>query len=404
MNVVFIQYVNKLRERRGNPYTLFILYALHTLAEYFFNNHSQVFPCLAFRYFIQVHEHGYKWSLSITGHQSNQLVLNGLNTALYFFCQTMLYNLVNHCIIQGFTAFFPFFYNLLPDLLAAYIYKGCQMGQCEGLSAVLIGCYLRNNLGSYVAGSEEAVRLFNHGLADNGSVLQHIFQIDKVAVMFTLSKVVRIMEMNDAFLVCLHNLFRQEETFCQVLGYFTSHIIALCGVNYRVLIGIFLLYFFIRQVNQRKDSIIRSIGLTGDFSLITITDILLGYFVGAHFHDAAFHHILNIFYVYRMKHIIYRLGYGICYSTDLKIIHLVKFTDFPVGCSNRIDNLMSIKCYFLTISLYNSCLYFNQITLQRCHIHNLHKTSITGLFCLFLLRFVSIQHVVLFIFETLHIV
>ena len=48
------------------------------------------------------------------------------------------------------------------------------MGQRKGLSAVLVAGYLGNDLGGNVAGSKEAVRLLDHGLADDRTILQHI--------------------------------------------------------------------------------------------------------------------------------------------------------------------------------------------------------------------------------------
>ena len=50
---------------------------------------------LSFRHFVQIHEHGYKRRLSVTGHQSDQLILDRLYPALNFVSQTAFHDLVN---------------------------------------------------------------------------------------------------------------------------------------------------------------------------------------------------------------------------------------------------------------------------------------------------------------------
>ena len=86
------------------------------------------------------------------------------------------------------------------------------MGKGKGLSAVLVGSHLCHNLGGYIAGSEEAVRLFNHGLGNHRAVLQHILQVDQVTVMLLLGIVIGIMEVNHPFLMSLHNILRKQKS------------------------------------------------------------------------------------------------------------------------------------------------------------------------------------------------
>ena len=86
------------------------------------------------------------------------------------------------------------------------------MGQREGLSAVLIAGYLCDDLCGNVTCGKEAVRLLNQCLADNRAVLEHILQIDQVAVMLTLCVVIGIMEMNDSLVVSLYDLLRKQNT------------------------------------------------------------------------------------------------------------------------------------------------------------------------------------------------
>ena len=95
------------------------------------------------------------------------------------------------------------------------------------------------------------MRLFNHRLADDGAVLQHIFQIDKIAVVFFLGEIVSIVEMDNAFIMGFHDIFGKKKTFRQILGNLACHVVSLGGVDNRVLIGIFLLDLFIIEFNER---------------------------------------------------------------------------------------------------------------------------------------------------------
>ena len=86
------------------------------------------------------------------------------------------------------------------------------MRKGKGLSAILVGSHLCHNLGSYIAGGKEAVRLFNHGLGNHRAVLQHILQVDQVTVMLLLGIVIGIMEVNPPFLMSLHNILRKQKS------------------------------------------------------------------------------------------------------------------------------------------------------------------------------------------------
>ena len=175
------------------------------------------------------------------------------------------------------------------------------MGQSKGLSTILVRGNLSNDLCCYITCSEEAVRSFDHGLRDNRAVLQHIFEVDQITVMLSLSEIIGVMEMNNAFLMSTNDVFRKKHTLGQILRYFAGHVVTLSGVDHRILIGILLLYFLICLIDQGEDSIIGSIRLTGDFSLISVADILLCYFIAAHLHDASLNHILDIFDIDGMR-------------------------------------------------------------------------------------------------------
>ena len=48
----------------------------------------------------------------------------------------------------------------------------------------------------------------DHGLGNDRAVLEHILQIDEAAVMHALCEIIRIVEMNESFLMRSHDIFR----------------------------------------------------------------------------------------------------------------------------------------------------------------------------------------------------
>ena len=96
------------------------------------------------------------------------------------------------------------------DLLPGDLNEGGQMGQGNGLAAVLVGGHLGDDLGGDVAGGGEAVGLFDQGAGDDGAVLQHVLQIDQIAVVHVLGIIVHVVEVDDARLVGLHDVLGQQ--------------------------------------------------------------------------------------------------------------------------------------------------------------------------------------------------
>ena len=80
------------------------------------------------------------------------------------------------------------------------------MGQADALAAVLVGGHLRDDLGGNVAGGGEAVGLLDEGARNDGAVLEHILQVDQVAVVHMLREVVGVVEVDQALLVRLDDV------------------------------------------------------------------------------------------------------------------------------------------------------------------------------------------------------
>ena len=124
------------------------------------------------------------------------------------------------------------------------------MGQSKGLSAVLIACYLCYDLGGNIAGRVKGMRLLDHGFTDNSSILQHVLQINQIAVVLSLSKIIGIVKMDNAFSMCPDDFLRQKQTHGQILADFAGHVVSLGGIDDWIFIGVFLLDFLIHPINQ----------------------------------------------------------------------------------------------------------------------------------------------------------
>ena len=127
--IIFIQYIDQLRERRRDPYAFLILHTLHPLNQHFFYDQRQIVSKLPFPNFIQIHEYCHERSLPVTGHQRDQLILDRLDPALYLVSQAPFRYPADNSIIQALPAFFPFFDHTLAKLFPANIDKRSQVCQ-----------------------------------------------------------------------------------------------------------------------------------------------------------------------------------------------------------------------------------------------------------------------------------
>ena len=241
IDIVLIQCVDDLREGRCDPDTLLILDALHALLQDLLDDHREVITGLARRYLIEVHEHRNERCLTVTGHEGDHLILDGLYTTYDLFLQALFHDLPYLLVGHADAGLCILFQHAARDLLTGYVHERCQVAEGEGLSAILVRGHLCDDLCCDIAGRIEAVRLLDHGAGDHGAVLQHILEIHEITVVLTLCEVIRIMEVDDALAVCLRDLLREKHTVGEVSRYIAGHIVTLCGVDHRILIRVFLL-------------------------------------------------------------------------------------------------------------------------------------------------------------------
>ncbi len=351
VDIVLIEHIDELRECRGDPDALLVLDALHALAKDLLDDHRKVLSRLSVRHLIEVHEHRDERRLAVAGHQGDQLILDGLNAALDLLLQAVSDDLLNHFRICVLAALLSLLDDFLADLLAGDIDKRSKVRERERLTAVLVRSNLSHDLGRDVAGGEEAVRLLDHRLADDGAVLQHVLEVDEVAVVFLLRIVIGIVEMDQAFLMCLHDVLRQEQTLGQVLADLAGHVVTLRGVDDRVLVGVLLLHLLVHLVDESKDSVVGGVGLAGDLSLVAVANVLLCHLIPAHLHDTRLHHVLDVLDVHRMGGLCHLLCDLLGDRIDLVVVQLIDAGNFDIGLADGIDDLCDIKCHLLAIAL-----------------------------------------------------
>ena len=243
---------------------------------------------------VQVHKYRHKGSLSIGGQQRHHLVLDGLHTAADLIPQPLFHH-VGKLLLGDVRLYLLHLLLQLPaDLFPAHLHKGRQVGQRNGLPTVLVAGHLRYDLGGNVTGGGEGMRPLDQGPGDNGPVLQHVLQVHQVAVVHMLRKVVAVMEVDDPLIMGLHNIRGQQNTVGDITGNLTGHIVALGGIDHRVLIGIFLLGLLVAALDEGKDLLIGGIAAAHQAAGIAVGDVALGHLKGAVRHDLLLHQVLNL--------------------------------------------------------------------------------------------------------------
>ena len=168
------------------------------------------------------------------------------------------------------------------------------MRQADALPTVLAGGYLCDDLGRNVAGGGETVGLINAGTADDRTVLEHIFQVDQVAVVHMLCEVVGVVEMDNAVLVCLYDILGKEQTVGDVTADLTRHIVALNAVDRGIFVGVFLLDFLVVTFDQGQNAVVGGIGTAFQESLVAVFDIVFSHVESTALHDLVLDEVLDL--------------------------------------------------------------------------------------------------------------
>ena len=134
-----------------------------------------------------------------------------------------------------------------------------EVREGDGLAAVLAGGHLGDDLRGDVAGGGEAVRALDERAGDHRAVLQHVLEVYEVAVVHVLGKVVRVVEVDDALVVGLHDLGGKQLAHREVLGDLAGHVVALNGDDGGVLVGVLLLDLLVVALDEGEDLVVRRV-------------------------------------------------------------------------------------------------------------------------------------------------
>ena len=255
------------------------------------------------------------------------------------------------------------------ELLAADVNKGCEVGKADALTAVLTGCDLRDDLRCDIARGGKAVRLFDHGAADNGAVLEHILEIDEIAVVHMLCEIVRVMEMDDALIVCGNDVCRQKDSSCDILADFTCHVVALNAVDGRIFIGVFLLDLFVVTFDEGHDLFVGGVGLTNERTVVAIGDVTSCYVKRAEIHDLIFYHVLNFFNAEGTVDIECGAFHVFCDTFDLHRGETSAWNNAFVCLGNGDNDLVGVEYNLCTVALddfHSGLLFFYKILYHKC--------------------------------------
>ncbi len=294
-DVVLFKHVDELRERRRDPNARLVLDALVALTEHLLDDHGQVVLLGLVLRFVQVHEDGDERSLAVGGHEGDDLILDDLDAAADLVAQTLLDNLVDLLAGGLESEAVHFGKGLSADLLARDVDERGQMGERDGLAAVLAGSHLCDDLRGDVARGGEAVRLLDERARDDGAVLQHVFKVHQVAVVHVLGEVVGIMEMDEAVVMGFDDVMRQKLAHGEVFRNLAGHVVALNRNHGGVLVGVFLLHFFVVGFDKRKNFVVGRVLVALLVLQVAIDDVLArdGELVQAH--DLVFDKVLDLF-------------------------------------------------------------------------------------------------------------
>ena len=195
------------------------------------------------------------------------------------------------------------------------------------------------------------MRSFDEGAGDDGAVLQHILQIDQIAIVHMLGEVVAIVEMDDALVMRLDDIGGQQDAVGDIAGDLAGHVVPLGGIDHRVFIGIFLLGFLVAALDEGKDLFIGGIAAAHQTAGVAVGDVALGDFKGAVSHDLLFHQVLNFLHRGGTVHLLAGKIHRFRDAADLHGGHALAFLHHVIGFGDSGDDFGNIKVHLGAVSL-----------------------------------------------------
>ena len=343
VDVVLLEHVNELRERRRDPDALFVFHALIALAQRLLDDHGEVVALLLVFRLAEVHEHRHERGLAVRSQQRDDLILDRLHAAADLLAHAVFDQLCQLLLARMRVDGLHLGRDLAADALAADLHERGQVRQRDRLPAVLVGGDLRDDLGRDVARGREAVRPLDECAGDNGAVFEHVLKVHEVAVVHVLRVIICVVEVDDALLVRLDDVLRQQEAARDVAADLAGHVVALRAVDDRVLVGVFLLGLFVVALDETQDAVVGRIGAAHQAAGIAVGDVGLGDLERAVGHNLLFDHVLNFFHGGTAAQLLTGELHALGNALDLPRRHAVALFDGGVGLRDGHDDLGNVK-------------------------------------------------------------
>ena len=351
VDIVLLEHVDELRERRRDPDALLVFHALIALAQRLLDDHGEVMALLLVFRLAEVHEHRHERRLTVRGQQRDDLILDRLHAAADLLADAVFDELGQLLLARMRVDGLHLSRDLAADALAADLHERRQMRQRDRLPAVLVGGDLRDDLGRDVARGREAVRPLDERAGDDGAVFEHILQIHKVAVVHMLRVIVGVVEVDDALLVRLDDVLGQQDAVGDVAADLTGHVVTLRAVDDRVLVGVFLLGLLVVALDQAQDAVVGRVGAAHQTAGVAVGDVGLGDLERAVRHDLLFDHVLDFFHGGAAAELLTGELHALGDALDLARRHARALLDGGIGLRDGHDDLRDIKGRLCTVSL-----------------------------------------------------
>ena len=226
---------------------------------------------------MKVHEDRDERSLPVGGLQRDQLILDRLTSGLHFGADFLFDQRPELAVVDLHAGRGELRLQALRDLFARHVNEWREMGEGDGLAAVLARRHLGDDLGCDGAGSREAAGRIDMRSRDAGAVLQHVVEIDQTAVVHVLGEVVRVVEVNDAFFVRLDDILRKKVAVGVIAAPFAGHIITLDREHRRVLVAVFLTDLLVVALDDARDFLVDVAHLAHLIVLVPVGDVETGH-------------------------------------------------------------------------------------------------------------------------------
>ena len=117
----------------------------------------------------------------------------------------------------------------------------------------------------------------------------------------------------------IHDLLGQQHTLSQVLGNLAGHIVALDGIDGRVLVRVLLLDLFVIALDQRQNLVVGRVLLALQALNIAIDDVVAGNLVAVETHDLVLDQILDLLDRNGVARVLTCLGDVLCRVNHLAV-------------------------------------------------------------------------------------